>query len=376
VKRKQVVAELQKLERAAQSGEKAREKAATAQGGILDWLVPLLADVTQRPAADIRPDSRLTVDLGLDSLMLTELSVALEQAGVPLAAVNDLTSLQTVEDLRKLVQQSGRRAAVEEKKVEVVAEEKKPQSQLEVDMPDALAELGRSVIRMGQRIFYGGLYDVKVSGRNFVPQNRNFLVVANHASHLDMGLVKVVLGEQGKRLTALAARDYFFDTPAKRAFFENFTDLIPMDRSGSLRESLRMAGEALNQGYNLLIFPEGTRSASGELLEFKPTLGYLALSHKVDVLPLYLEGTYDALPRGTMVPKKADLRARIGPVIRYQDVKARAAGMSKSESYRLATRLVEESVKSLRDGQVSNWEQLSALPLDVEKPRKSAGGDA
>ncbi|MEN9797416.1 MAG: hypothetical protein RL653_1112, partial [Pseudomonadota bacterium] len=377
VKRKQVVAELQKLERAAQSGEKAREKAASTQGGILDWLVPLIAEVTQKPAHDIRADSRLSADLGLDSLMLTELSVALEQAGVPLAAVNDLTSIQTVEDLRKLVQQSGRRAAVQEEKKAEVVEEKKATGALEVELPEPVAALGRSAIRLGQRLFYGSLYDVKVSGRNFVPQNRNFLVVANHASHLDMGLVKVVLGEQGRRLTALAARDYFFDTAAKRVFFENFTDLIPMDRSGSLRESLRMAGEALNQGYHLLIFPEGTRSGSGELLEFKPTLGYLSMQHKVDVLPMFLEGTYDALPRGTLVPKKAELRVRIGPVLRYSDVKARAAGLSKSETYRLATRLAEESVKSLRDGQVSNWEQLSALPLDVEKPRRgAAGGDA
>jgi hypothetical protein len=55
------------------------------------------------------------------------------------------------------------------------------------------------------------VFDVKVSGKSFIPQNRNFLVVANHASHLDMGLVKVVLGDQGERLTALAARDYFFE---------------------------------------------------------------------------------------------------------------------------------------------------------------------
>src|SRR5260370_35339349 len=100
-----------------------------------------------------------------------------------------------------------------------------------------------------------------------------------------MGLIKVVLGYQGERLAALAARDYFFDTPLKRAYFENFTNLIPMDRHGSLRESLRIAGEALNQGCNLLIFPEGTRSPTGELPESKPTLGFPALAHTVDGVP-------------------------------------------------------------------------------------------
>ena len=80
-----------------------------------------------------------------------------------------------------------------------------------------------------------------------------------------------------------------------------------MDRHGSLRESLRLAGEALQQGYNLLIFPEGTRSPTGELLEFKPTLGYLALTYGVDILPLYLEGTYEALPKGRVLPKQTEI---------------------------------------------------------------------
>src|SRR5690606_22546159 len=115
---------------------------------------------------------------------------------------------------------------------------------------------------------------------------------ANHTSHLDMGVIKVVLGEQGERLTALAARDYFFDTDLKRLYFENFSNLIPMEREGSFKESLLLASEALKQGYNLLIFPEGTRSADGKMADFKPTLGYLALQQNVDILPIWIGGAY------------------------------------------------------------------------------------
>src|SRR5947208_8001272 len=146
--------------------------------------------------------------------MLTELSVALENAGVPLPAVSDLTQVQTVEDLRKLVAQSGRRAPAEAKRAPV--SEPPTESERdhgdEIPVPGPLADVGRALLSFGQKVLYGGVFDVKVSGRTFIPQNRNFLVVANHASHLDMGLVKVVLGDQGERLTALAARDYFFDT--------------------------------------------------------------------------------------------------------------------------------------------------------------------
>ncbi|HLL53253.1 MAG TPA: AMP-binding protein [Myxococcaceae bacterium] len=376
VKRKQVVEELKRLERVANSGEKLRQAATTSTtGGISDWLYPLIADVLGKPASDIRPDAKLSGDLGFDSLLLTELSVALEQAGVPLPAVNDLTQIQTVDDLRKLIAQSGRRVTVETKAKEAAKDAEEKEKDTEIPVPNLVANLGRQLLTFGQKVLYGGVFDVKVSGKNFIPQNRNFLVIANHASHLDAGLVKVVLGEQGDRLTALAARDYFFDTPLKRAYFENFTNLIPMDRHGSLRESLRLAGQALEQGFNLLIFPEGTRSTSGELLEFKPTLGYLAMTYNVDVLPMYLEGTYDVLPKGSVFPKGKELKVRIGPALMLEDMKKRTAGMARSESYRHVTRLAEESVKALKAGKVLGSLDATDESIRTERPRRTSGGN-
>ena len=360
VKRKLVVEELKRLERIAASTEKAKAAANQPAAGT-DWLVPLIAEVLQKPTADIRPDSRFTGDLGFDSLMLTELSVALEQAGVPVTAVSDLTKVQTVDDLRRIVQASGRKPAADVKAREITREQQRKDDQgLELPIPDLVAEAGRALLGAGQRALYGGFFDVKTTGKAFIPQNRNFLVIANHTSHLDMGLVKVVLGEQGDRLVALAARDYFFDTPIKRAYFENFTNLIPMERKGSLRESLRIAGESLNQGYNLLIFPEGTRSPDGSLLEFKPTLGYLALTFGVDILPLYLKGTFEALPKGGAWVKNRDLEVHIGPVLSLDDMKARTKGMARSDSYRLVTRMSEEAVRALANDEVYTLDELAA----------------
>ncbi|KFA92636.1 AMP-binding protein [Archangium violaceum] len=373
VKRKVVVEELKRLEKLASSGEKAREKVQST-GGVADWLYPLIAEVVNKPLADIRPESRLSVDLGLDSLMLTELSVALEQAGVPLPAVNDLTHVQTVDDLRKLVVASGRRPAVETRAKDISRETEKAE-EVEIPVPEPIVTVGRQLVRLGQQAIFGGLFDVKVTGKPFIPMNRNFLVIANHTSHLDMGLVKVVLGDQGQRLTTLAARDYFFDTPLKRAYFENFTDLIPMDRHGSLRESLRLAGSALRQGFNLLIFPEGTRSVTGELLEFKPTLGYLALTYGVDVLPIYLKGAFEALPKGRMLPKSRELEAHIGPALTYEMLRAKTQGMARSESYRYATRLAEDSIQALAAGRALSFDE-SATVEDQRRALSSGGSES
>ncbi|MCA1850792.1 MAG: 1-acyl-sn-glycerol-3-phosphate acyltransferase, partial [Acidobacteria bacterium] len=107
------------------------------------------------------------------------------------------------------------------------------------------------------------------------------MVAANHTSHLDMGLVKIALGEQGRDMVALAAADYFFDNKYKRAYMDNFTNLVPIERSGSLRKSLRHARSFLDRGYTALIFPEGTRSVTGVMADFKPVIGFLALTARV-----------------------------------------------------------------------------------------------
>ena len=105
----------------------------------------------------------------------------------------------------------------------------------------------------------------------------------------------------------------------KRVYFENFTNLIPMDRTGSLRESLRLAARVIEEGYVLLIFPEGTRSETGVMQSFKASIGYLSLHHQIDVLPMYLEGTHDAMPKGNVLPKQGTaVAAHIGPVDVYK----------------------------------------------------------
>jgi long-chain acyl-CoA synthetase len=217
----------------------------------------------------------------------------------------------------------------------------------DVAIPQPLAALGRKLLGAGQRLLYRELYDTTVRGGAHIPRDRNFLVVANHASHLDMGLVKVALGDQGEKLTALAAADYFFDTPLKRAYFENFTNLIPMDREGSVRKSLRAAVETLRRGMHVLVFPEGTRSRDGAMGEFKPTAGYLALHCGVDTLPVYIHGTFQALPPGNVLPRSAKLEVIIGQPIRVEDLRRRTAELPKGEAHKEATRIMERAVRNL-----------------------------
>jgi long-chain acyl-CoA synthetase len=280
--------------------------------------------------------------------MYTELGVALEAAGVavPDAGNADLTGIETVDDLSRLVRTWG----VSDKKKKSIAKKTETAGDAdEIKVPSVVATLGSELLGWGQRALYKRVLDTDVTGRANIPANSGFLVAANHASHLDMGLVKHALGDWGQRLVALAAKDYFFGDPVRRAYFENFTNLVPMDRHGSLRESLRLASEVIKQGYILLIFPEGTRSTTGVMVDFKPSIGYLALANKVDVLPMYLDGTHDAMPKGSFLPKrdKRNVAAHIGPLISYAELKRATEGVPKADAYREASRLVELAVRKL-----------------------------
>ncbi|BDG01919.1 AMP-binding protein [Anaeromyxobacter oryzae] len=382
VKRPLVREELQRLEAAAAKGRRARERAGElGEGAAADgWLLDLLADVSRRPRAGIAHDSRLEADLGLDSLMLTELAAALETAGVPAAAIEDLHHVQTVGELARAVRAAARKPPAHEAAHRRAAKEPAEDGALAIPAP--LAALGRRILAIGQRALYQDLYRTRVVGEAFIPHDRNVLVVANHASHLDMGLVKVALGEEGARLAALAARDYFFDTPVKRAYFENFTNLIPMEREGSLRASLGAAAEALRRGYHLLIFPEGTRSRDGEMRAFYPTAGYLALQCDVDVLPVWIAGTRAALPPGATLPKRTDLEVWFGPPIPVAELRRRTAALPRSDAYKAATEVMEDAVRALgerwrseRKGAAPATPDASAtavpVPLNAPAPRAS-----
>jgi len=356
IKRREVVKELERLERAAKGANQARKAAekadrssdkADSHRDSTAWVREVLAQVTQKKADGVSSEQRLE-ELGFDSLMFTELGVALEAAGVALPDASEINELETVADVEKFVARQGVTKASKtlrrnKRKDDASGEDTSD----DINVPEPLARLGRRGLRFGQRHIYETVFNTKITGKAYIPPFGGYIVAANHSSHLDMGLVKHSLGDNGDLLVALAAKDYFFDQPVRKAYFENFTNLLPMERHGSLRESLRMAGEVVRDGDILLIFPEGTRSTTGVMIDFKPSLGYLALQNRCGILPMYLAGTHDALPKGSYLPKDRDIAAHAGPFISYEKLVKLTDGMRRSDSYRAIAEEVERVVRSL-----------------------------
>lgn len=334
VKRREVIAELERLERAGQ-GAVAGAGARTTEHL---WVRHLVADTAQRRREDVTSQTRMS-ELGFDSLMYSELAVVFERAGVGLGDVNSLLALETVADVEAWAVANRKKSATPTKAVA---------KKSEIEIPGPVVHAGRKLLRSGMRALYERYLDSHVFGSAHVPPHGGFIVAANHASHLDTGLVKHALGPMGDALVALAAKDYFFDDPIRRIYFENFTNLVPMERHGSLRESLRVAGDVLRDGYVLLIFPEGTRSDSGVMIDFKPSLGYLAMANRCGILPMHLVGTRAAMKKGDYVPRKGKpVSARVAPFISFEEISAMAQGKTKSEAYKTISLHVERVVRGL-----------------------------
>ena len=143
------------------------------------------------------------------------------------------------------------------------------------------------------------------------------IFAANHASHLDTPLILLSLPDDWRRRTAVAAAaDYFFDTWWRAVGSAVVFNTFPIDRRGGSLAST--PSELLDAGWNLVIFPEGTRTHDGWLGRFQSGAAYLAVRHDLPVVPVAHRGTFAAMPRGRSWPARGrrQLTIRFGTPLR------------------------------------------------------------
>lgn len=180
--------------------------------------------------------------------------------------------------------------------------------------PDLVVYAIRLVVHALLRLWLRVYHRYRVAGRERLPRDRPFVMVANHASHLDALclLSALPLGAVNRTYPA-AARDYFFTSMPKVAFSAIVVNAMPFDRKENPRASLDLCRDLLaTHGHALILFPEGTRSATGELAPFKPGIGFLTAGTNVPVVPCYLDGAYRAWPKGAWIPRPRKLELRVG----------------------------------------------------------------
>lgn len=154
---------------------------------------------------------------------------------------------------------------------------------------------------------------VTVEGeRNVKNLKRPYIVVANHSSHLDAPLLFTGLPWRITRHMATAtAADYFYNSRWRSTLTSFFFNSYPVDRGRGKGRAPGLSVRLLRQDIPLLIFPEGTRSRTGEMANFTPGAAALARSLRVPLVPVALVGAYDAMPPGRNWPKSGRLPVKV-----------------------------------------------------------------
>ena len=180
--------------------------------------------------------------------------------------------------------------------------------------PDVMVYGFRSVIALIIRGLLRLYLRFEIIGEENLPNDSSFVLVANHSSHLDTLCLLAALPLRRLHCAfPVAAEDYFFRGLPRTWFAAVVMNALPFARQMRVRESLSICAQLLAQPGNvLIIFPEGTRSRTGETQPFKSGIGVLLAGRDVSVLPCYLQGAFQAWPKGRRWPRPRKVRLIIG----------------------------------------------------------------
>ncbi|MBC7362864.1 MAG: 1-acyl-sn-glycerol-3-phosphate acyltransferase [Candidatus Aminicenantes bacterium] len=154
---------------------------------------------------------------------------------------------------------------------------------------------------------------VEVKGLENVDSAKSYVFMANHLSFLDGPLLFYIIPQKVRVILKKSIFRLPVVGPGMR-----FVGFIPVDRkraSGgkkSIDEAARLMKE---RGYSFLIFPEGTRSRTGQLQPFKRGGFFLAIAAQAPIIPITIKGTFELMPKGRIFPRSGEVRVTFHPPI-------------------------------------------------------------
>lgn len=179
----------------------------------------------------------------------------------------------------------------------------------------ALARAAGAMLRGYLRLWHR----LRIAGRENLPQEPPFVMVANHTSHLDALVLAAALPSRlRRRALPLAAADHFFETTRRAAATALLLDALPLSRRrAGVQEIDELRARLVEEGCIYILFPEGTRARDGRLAPFKPGIGRLVAGSDVPVVPCRIEGAFAAWPAERRRPLPRPVAVRIGEALGF-----------------------------------------------------------
>jgi long-chain acyl-CoA synthetase len=270
----------------------------------------LLAD--RFPDRRLAPETSPQLDLDIDSLGWVNLTLEIgERTGVELRE-EAIGRISTVRDLLREVASGTGRTAHHASPLE------HPEDVLDHRQLRWLRPLGRTASAVARGMFLlnraimRGLFRLRAEGLENLPDGGQFIIAPNHVSYLDAFVVAAALPRGVLRRTYWAGwTGAAFGNPLAR-LVSRLAQVVPVDPERAGLSSLAFGAAVLGRGQNLVWFAEGERSRTGSLQPFKPGVGMLLDHYPVPVVPVFIRGTYEAMPRGRFLRRLEKVTVTFG----------------------------------------------------------------
>ncbi|MCU1302894.1 MAG: AMP-dependent synthetase and ligase [Candidatus Sulfotelmatobacter sp.] len=283
-------------------------------------LADLISRVTGRSVGALNVETTLDSDLGLSSLDRVELiSVLEDRYQVDLSEMR-FSAARTVGDVERMLSGEERRRVVYHY----------PRWVLQWPVP-WMRWLAHYLLMKPAMMLLGR---PRIEGReNLREWNGPMLVVCNHIADVDVGFVQSALPWRWRHRIATATGGEALEalrTPASdRSMFRRIYDrmqwllgvsllnLFPLPREAGFRQSFAYAGEAVDRGYSVLVFPEGRHTVDGKINPFRAGIGLLGKNLGVPVLPMRIVGLFEVKQSGKKFASPGRIQVRIGTPMKF-----------------------------------------------------------
>jgi long-chain acyl-CoA synthetase len=295
-----------------------------AQAKASSPLSELLTRITGRAPQNLTPESNLESGLGLSSLERVELLSALEDRYQLDLSETKFAETATVGDLEKLLQ--------EERTVQPKQGAKFHYPRWTLRWPTTWLRQAAHYLLVRPAVVLLGK-PVITGQENLRGAQGPFLVISNHVDDVDVGFIQFALPRRISHRLATAtggeALEKLRAAASNRAWILKLYDrlqwtlgvallnLFPLPRQAGFRKSFAYAGEAVDQGYSVLVFPEGKHTVDGNLQPFRTGIGLLANNLGIPVLPMRIDGLFEVKKAGKKFASPGKIKVRIGKPIKF-----------------------------------------------------------
>jgi 1-acyl-sn-glycerol-3-phosphate acyltransferase len=182
-------------------------------------------------------------------------------------------------------------------------------------------------------------YPIKAEGLENIPHNNALILVANHCSYFDPLFLGLVIP---RRIHWMVLRPYYNLWWLRWLF--KVTECFPVNIDKPNIEAIKYAIKILNEGKVLGIFPEGARSKDGRLKEGKKGVAFIALKTGAPILPVAIDGAFEAYPVGKILPKPHSINVKIGHIFNLDEF---TKNHIDKQNLQAATEKIMNSIKRL-----------------------------